>query len=57
MEVYLTSFAALQVAGAILMRRHIHTMKANRARNGAALREWIRRGDVYFTMDVPRFGR
>lgn len=57
MEFTFTAFAAVQIAGAILMRRYLHHVQASRARVNRALRGWVRNGDVYFTLDVQRFGR
>lgn len=57
MEFTFTAFAAIQIAGAILMRRYLHHVQASRARVSRALRGWVRNGDVYFTLDVQRFGR
>lgn len=59
MELDLTIAALLQIAAALYMARRINTKRFNRARArvSTSLSRWLYQGDVYFMMDVERFGR
>ncbi len=56
METFAVWFALVQISGALFIITAIRRKRESRVRNGEALKGWIRRGDVYASLGIRRFG-